>query len=156
MESGTKMTAAYNSEILCLSSDHLITRTTPQCTHVLIRNAHYQILHVLYSTFSELWKKTVLRIKFGFYCNADGCSRQVHFISSVENYALKGHVIKNLSLKVGGGCKSECVREKRCVSIIVGPMVCELNEHDHIQHPLDLKPQEGFTYHSTKVRKLLL
>lgn len=40
--------------------------------------------------------------------------------------------------------------------INVGPMVCELNEHDHIQHPLDLKPQEGFTYHSTKVRKLLL
>ena len=40
-------------------------------------------------------------------------------------------------------------------SINVGPMVCELNEHDHIQHPLDLKPQEGFTYHSTKVRKLL-
>ena len=106
--------------------------------------------------FQNFEKITVLRIKFGFYCNADGCSRQVHFISSVENYALKGHVIKNLSLKVGGGCKSECVREKRCVSINVGPMVCELNEHDHIQHPLHLKPQEGFTYHSTKVRKLLL
>lgn len=106
--------------------------------------------------FQNYEKLTVLRIKFGFYCNADGCSRQVHFISSVENSALKGHVIKNISLKVGGGCKSECVREKRCVSINVGPMVCELNEHDHIQHPLDLKPQEGFTYHSTKVRKLLL
>ena len=54
MESVTKMTAAYNGEILRLSSDHLITRTTPQCTHVLIRNPHYQILHVLYSTFWEL------------------------------------------------------------------------------------------------------
>ena len=54
MESGTKMTAAYNGEILRLSSDHFITRSTPQCTHVLIRNPHFQILHVLYSTFSEL------------------------------------------------------------------------------------------------------
>ena len=56
MESGTKMTAAYNDEILRLSSDHLITRSNPQCTHVLIRNPHYQIVHVLYPTFSELWK----------------------------------------------------------------------------------------------------
>ena len=50
------MTAAFNDEILRLSSDHLITTTTPQCTHVLIRNPHYQIVHVLYSTFAELWK----------------------------------------------------------------------------------------------------
>ena len=150
------MTAAYNGEILRLSSDHLITRTTPQCTHVLIRILITKSFMFYIPPFQNYEKIPVLRIKFGFYCNADGCSRQVHFISSVENYVLKGHVIKNLSLKVGGGCKSECVREKRCVSINVGPMVCELNEHDHIQHPLDLKPQEGFTYHSTKVRKLLL
>ena len=57
MESGTKMMAAgYNDEMLRLSSDQIM-RTTSQCTHVLVINPHYQIVHGLNSTFSELWKE---------------------------------------------------------------------------------------------------
>ena len=64
-------------------------------------------------------------------------------------------MIKNLSLETVGDCKSVCVREKRCVSINFGSMVCELNEHDHIQHPLNLTPWENFTYYYTEVRNLV-
>lgn len=87
--------------------------------------------------------------------STDRCSRQIQFLSSIEGYALKGHMIKNLSLETVGDCKSECVREKRCVSINFGSMVCELNEHDHIQHPLSLTPWENFTYYYTEVRNLV-
>ena len=47
--------------------------------------------------------------------------------------------------------------EDTCVSVNVGPpsknglRVCQLSDSDHIQHPNDLKPQEGYQYWSTKV-----
>ena len=43
------------------------------------------------------------------------------------------------------------------VSVNVGPpskdglRVCQLSDSDHIQHPADLKPQEGYQYWASKV-----
>ena len=49
--------------------------------------------------------------------------------------------------------------ENSCVSVNIGPpdknglRVCQLSDSDHIQHPDDLKPQEGYLYWASKVRE---
>ena len=49
--------------------------------------------------------------------------------------------------------------EDTCVSINVGlpiddKVICQLSASDHMRHPEDLKPQQGFTYRGTEVRHL--
>ena len=48
--------------------------------------------------------------------------------------------------------------EDRCKSINMGPEVkdkvlCQISDSDHVQHPNDLKPTEGFTYRGMEVSK---
>jgi len=70
-------------------------------------------------------------------------------------------VFKNISLSLGmrETCTERCVMEDNCVSINMGPPVkdkvlCQLSDSDHMRHPEDLKPQEGFTYRGTEVTHL--
>jgi len=48
--------------------------------------------------------------------------------------------------------------ESNCVSINIGPpindkVLCQLSDSDHIRHPDDLRPSEGFMYRGTQVRE---
>ena len=68
-------------------------------------------------------------------------------------------MIKNISLSVGmrETCKERCTVEDTCLSINIGPpindnVLCQLSVSDHVRHPGDLKPKEGFHYRSTEVR----
>ncbi|XP_078382078.1 uncharacterized protein LOC144664745 isoform X1 [Oculina patagonica] len=53
-------------------------------------------------------------------------------------------------------CRVLCGAESTCVSINIGPpandgfSLCQLSNSDHIRHPDDLKPQEGFLYWATQ------
>ena len=54
-------------------------------------------------------------------------------------------------------CKNRCIIEDRCKSINVRPedkdrVLCQISDSDHVQHPNDLKPSEGFTYGGMEVR----
>ncbi|XP_078352337.1 protein lin-12-like [Oculina patagonica] len=89
--------------------------------------------------------------------NQDTCGRHVKFTTEKDGYVLQGHVIKNLTLKLGtrDPCRGQCVMESRCMSINIGPpikdgAVCELSDSDHSLHPEDLKPRAGFTYTGTE------
>ena len=86
--------------------------------------------------------------------------RHLKFTTPVDGYALHGHVIKNISLNFGmrASCRSRCTIENNCVSINIAPpisdkVLCQLSDSDHIRHPDDLKPREGYMYTGTEVRK---
>ena len=79
-----------------------------------------------------------------------------------DGYALVNHIFKNISLPVGmhthSNCKNRCMMEDRCKSINMGPkdkdkVLCQISDSDHVQHPNDLKPTEGFTYRGMEVSK---
>ena len=91
-----------------------------------------------------------------------GC-RTLRFAKPLDGIALHGHVIENISINMGNDevrleCRVRCLMEITCVSINIGPpasdsaRLCQLSNSDHIRHPQDLKPQEGFLYWVTKVR----
>ena len=70
-------------------------------------------------------------------------------------------MFKNISLSVGmhETCNERCAMEDTCVSINIGPpindkVLCQLSDSDHMRHPGDLKPKEGFTYKGTEVTHL--
>ena len=55
-------------------------------------------------------------------------------------------------------CRGRCTIENNCVSFNIGPpindkVLCQLSNSDHIRHPDDLKPRDGFMYSGTEVRK---
>lgn len=96
---------------------------------------------------------------FSFLATADLC-RHLKFSTAVDGYALHGHVIKNISLSLGmrASCRGRCTIESECVSINIGPAIknrvlCQLSDSDHIRHPGDLKPLEGFMYRGTEVNR---
>ena len=79
-----------------------------------------------------------------------------------DGYALVNHILKNISLPVGmhtySNCKNRCMMEDRCKSINMGPkdkdkVLCQISDSNHVQHPNDLKPTEGFTYRGMEVTK---
>ena len=84
------------------------------------------------------------------------------FEKSVGGRALQQHVFKQIYLTMviepDSDCKNKCLMENICVSVNVGPpdknglRVYQLSDSDHIQHPDDLKSQEGYQYWATKVR----
>ena len=95
-----------------------------------------------------------------FYYFADTCRRHVKFATAREGYSLQGHVFKNLtlSLDTGNSCRHQCVKESRCVSVNIGPVInnnviCELSDSDHSLHPEDLKVREGFAFINMEVSK---
>ena len=83
------------------------------------------------------------------------------FEEPIGGYVLQQHVFKQIYLFMGiepySDCKNRCLMENTCVSVKIGPpsknglRVCQLSDSDHIQHPADLKPQEGYQYWATKV-----
>ena len=83
-----------------------------------------------------------------------GICRRLKFTTTVDGYALKGHVIKNISFKAAihlhSHCKNLCIMEDTCVSINIGLLkgrfLCQLSNSDHIKDPGDLENEEGFTY----------
>ena len=80
----------------------------------------------------------------------------------VDGFAFQNHVIKEIHLHMGtelnGDCRHMCLMESTCVSVNIGPpdkdgfRLCQLSDSDHIKHPEDLKPREGFIYWATEVR----
>nr|XP_058962443.1 ALK tyrosine kinase receptor-like isoform X1 [Pocillopora verrucosa] len=88
-----------------------------------------------------------------------GC-RSLRFGQPDNGFALQGHLLRNITLKMGnelsGDCRYECLMESNCVSVNVGPpdknglRVCQLSDSDHIQHPEHLTAQEGFLYWATQ------
>ena len=98
-------------------------------------------------------------ILFYYYFFSLDLCRHLKFTTPVDGYALEGHVIKNISLSVGvrGSCRGRCTIDCKCLSINMGPpikehVLCQLSDSDHMLHPEDLKPREGFTYRGTEVR----
>ena len=63
----------------------------------------------------------------------------------------KGHVIRTISARDCELCKIQCLWERRCVSYNYRGVSCELNSADHIEHPDDLKDEEGSDYHAAEV-----
>lgn len=99
----------------------------------------------------------MLSILVLFYLATDLC-RHLKFTTPVDGYALHGHVIKNITFNSGmrGSCKGRCTIDSNCVSINIGPTIndkvlCQLSNSDHIQHPDDVKPRDGFMYRGTEV-----
>ena len=94
---------------------------------------------------------------------ADRGCRRLMFLKSFEGQAFQRHVFKEIYLTMGiepySDCKNRCLMENSCVSVNIGPpdknglRVCQLSDSDHTQHPDDLKPQEGYLYWASKVRK---
>ena len=94
---------------------------------------------------------------------ADRGCRRLMFRKSFEGQAFQRHVFKEIYLTMGiepySDCKNRCLMENSCVSVNIGPpdknglRVCQLSDSDHTQHPDDLKPQEGYLYWASKVRK---
>ncbi|XP_078371407.1 uncharacterized protein LOC144655059 [Oculina patagonica] len=89
-------------------------------------------------------------------CLQDTC-RSLNFKPPLDGHALKGHVIKNISLSVGmrSSCRGRCTMESKCVSFNIGPpindqVLCQLSDSDDMRHPDDLKPREGFIYRGTE------
>ena len=91
-----------------------------------------------------------------------GC-RSLRFAMPVDGSALQGHMLENVSLKMGPDemrfeCRGLCGMESTCVSINIGPSasdgarLCQLSNSDHIRHPDDLIQQIGFLYWATEVR----
>ena len=84
------------------------------------------------------------------YYFVDGC-RRLKFLPLESGCYLRDHVFLNLTIGVHTACHHRCVMESRCVSVNIGrpvndKVVCELSDSDHIQHPQDLKPRQGWTY----------
>ena len=89
-----------------------------------------------------------------------GLCRRIKFSTWISGYALKYHVIKNLSLfpvpSIRSACKNQCIMDPVCVSVNIGPptkekFICELSDSDHIRHPKDVKRREGFMYMGPEV-----
>ena len=90
----------------------------------------------------------------------EGLCRSLKFATPVKGSIFDGHVVKNISLRVGMhevSCRDQCVMEGTCVSFNIGPptndtVICQLSDSDHTLHPSDLKLQAGFTYRGTEVK----
>ena len=89
-----------------------------------------------------------------------GLCRRLKFSTLIDGYALRGHVMKNLSLfavpSIRSACQNRCLLEPFCVSVKIGPLIkdkfiCELSDSDHMRHSKDLKEREGFRYIGTEV-----
>ncbi|XP_068716858.1 roundabout homolog 3-like [Montipora capricornis] len=84
------------------------------------------------------------------------CKRSVKFFPSREGHRLKGHVFRNFTIdKYGTPCEQECVMDRKCVSINIGPTmedktICELSDSDHYQHPEDLESSSRWTHRFTE------
>ena len=87
---------------------------------------------------------------YASYSFADGC-RRLKFLLTGDGYYLSDHVVLNLSIGIYTPCHHRCIMESRCVSVNIGTavndkVVCELSDSDHLQHPQDLKPRQGWSY----------
>ncbi|XP_068716860.1 uncharacterized protein [Montipora capricornis] len=84
------------------------------------------------------------------------CKRSVKFFPSREGHRLKGHVFRTFTMdKYATPCEQECVMDRKCVSINIGPTmedktICELSDSDHYQHPEDLELRNKWSYSFTE------
>ncbi|XP_068673807.1 uncharacterized protein [Montipora foliosa] len=84
------------------------------------------------------------------------CKRSVKFLPPREGHRLKGHVFRNFTIdKYAIPCEQECVMDRKCVSINIGPTmedktICELSDSDHYQHPEDLESNSRWKYRFTE------
>lgn len=90
-----------------------------------------------------------------------GPIRYLNFFARACGLYLQDHTFLNLSIGASKSCETECLYQRECVAINIGPpindmRVCELCNSDHIQHPNDLKPRESWTYKGTQVGWILL
>ena len=90
---------------------------------------------------------------------SDVC-REMHFLSSVTDKVLVGHVIRKVKVNIADQCEIRCYEELECLSYNLGPYhdnghVCELSNSDHLRHPNDLVPMPGFIYRGTEVHDLM-
>ena len=96
--------------------------------------------------------------KFVIFFFVGGCGqiRYLKFLEPERGHCLEGHVFLNLSIGARRSFEEECLYQRECVAINVGPrindmVVCELCNSDHFQHKQDLKPRHGWTYRGTEV-----
>lgn len=86
--------------------------------------------------------------------------RQLHFLYSVSDKALVGHVTRSVKVKNADQCEIRCYQELACLSYNLGPYkdnghACELSNSDHLRHPDDLVPIPGFIYRGTEVHDMI-
>lgn len=86
--------------------------------------------------------------------------RQLHFLYSVSDKALVGHVTRSVKVKNADQCEIRCYQELACLSYNLGPYkdnghACELSNSDYLRHPDDLVPMPGFIYRGTEVHDLI-
>ena len=62
-----------------------------------------------------------------------------------------------MGTELNGDCRYECVLERTCVSVNIGPpnetgfRLCQLIDSDHIQHREDNETRKGFIHWATEV-----
>ncbi|XP_068716910.1 uncharacterized protein [Montipora capricornis] len=84
------------------------------------------------------------------------CKRSVKFFPLWEGHRLKGHVFRTFTIdKYATPCEQECVMDRKCVSINIGPTmedktICEISDSDHNQHSNDLKSSSRWKYRFTE------
>lgn len=86
--------------------------------------------------------------------------RQLHFLYSISDKALVGHVTRSVKVKNADQCEIRCYQELACLSYNLGPYkdnghACELSNSDYLRHPDDLVPMPGFIYRGTEVHDLI-
>ena len=91
-----------------------------------------------------------------FLSTLDAC-RQLAFNAPITGKILVGHVINTAKVIDLRHCQLLCLMEADCKSLNMagvnseGKAICELNQSDDIQHPENLIPFAGGSYHGTEV-----
>ena len=78
--------------------------------------------------------------------------RRIHFITKLQNKALRGHALKTFQAKDFDTCQLKCYQNDDCVSInFAANGTCSLNNIDHTQKPDDLVEATDTIYSSIEV-----
>ena len=97
-----------------------------------------------------------MQLKSIFLSTLDAC-RQLAFNAPITDKILVGHVINTAKVIDVRHCRVLCYMEADCKSFNMagvnseGKAICELNQSDDIQHPKNLIPFPGGSYHGTEV-----
>ena len=96
----------------------------------------------------------ILQLLFLHISAVNACGR--FFFVGDKNFALFGHVIKNLTTYGQKPCLLECLDTPQCISINkheneAGKVTCELSKSSKEASPDDFKPRPGFVHLQTIV-----
>ena len=149
---------AYSYDIL----NHLIAK---EICRIMICFVEAQLLKIDYTVSKHKLKSCILgtletstdmQLESIFLSTLDDCC-QLAFNAPITGKILVGHVINTATVIDVRHCRVLWYMEADCKSFNMagvnseGKAICELNQLDDIQHPENLIPFPGVSYHGTEV-----